>query len=237
MNDKDLKPNYYAIIPSQVRYDKNLRANEKLLFGEIMALTDKTGECWASNNYFAELYDVTPQAISKWIKNLEEKGYISIKYLKNKTNNSIDKRVIKGVSTNIDRGINKSLIGYQQKFKENNTSNSNNNIEEDDFLKIFKLIESEFGRTISPLESEIIKNWNYPFEIVKLAISEAVSRNAFSFKYIDQIIYRWQKNGIKTIEEAENQIMKFNEKKAIDNQSKIRDETIDADYGGFEVLK
>lgn len=119
------KPNYYAIIPAEVRYDPELRANEKLLYGEITALTYKTGECWASNNYFANLYQTSPQAISKWILDLEKKGYLSIHYEMN--GKACKKRIIK-VSTNIDRGINICLGGYQQKFKDNNTSINNTRI-------------------------------------------------------------------------------------------------------------
>ena len=48
-----MKPNYYAIIPAEVRYNEKLTANSKLLFGEITALTNKTGVCWANNKYFA----------------------------------------------------------------------------------------------------------------------------------------------------------------------------------------
>lgn len=129
------KPNYYAVIPANVRYDENLKMGEKLMYGEITSLSHKTGECWASNNYFANLYRVTPQAISKWIKKLEKQKYISISYEKN--GNLIVKRIIKMVSTDIDTvstvvegGINCSLQGYQHTIKENNTSINiiNNNI-------------------------------------------------------------------------------------------------------------
>ena len=62
------QPNYYAILPAFVRYDKDLPANARLLYGELTALTNKKGYCFASNNYFAPLYGVTTQEISKWIK-------------------------------------------------------------------------------------------------------------------------------------------------------------------------
>lgn len=126
------KPNYFAIIPAEVRYDNRLRANEKLLYGEITALTFKTGECWASNNYFAQLYETTPQAISRWVLNLKKFGYIDIDY--SYKGKEIEKRIIK-VSTFVDRyqqnddgGINKCLEGYQQIVKENNTSINNTSI-------------------------------------------------------------------------------------------------------------
>lgn len=120
-------PNYYAVIPANVRYDGKLRANEKLLYGEITALASKNGECWASNTYFANLYNVTPQAISKWISDLEKQGYISTLLIYSKDKKEVEKRIIKllEVSTNVDRVSTNDLGGYQQKFKENNTSNNN----------------------------------------------------------------------------------------------------------------
>lgn len=117
-------PNYYAIIPANVRYDNNLRDAEKLMYGEITTLTMKNGECWASNNYFAKLYKVTPQAVSKWLKDLEKYGYIKIAY--KYQGKEIKNRIITlgGINTTFI-GINKSLRGYQQKFKDNNTRYNN----------------------------------------------------------------------------------------------------------------
>lgn len=77
-------PNYYAIIPSEVRYDKKLKPNEKLLYGEISALANKMGVCFAGNSYFSELYEVDKATVSRWITNLEKNGYVKrvIKYKK-----------------------------------------------------------------------------------------------------------------------------------------------------------
>jgi len=72
----DDKKSYYAIIPANVRYDKRLTANAKLLYGEITALCNEQGFCWASNDYFASLYEVSKQSISHWIKQLCDYGYI-----------------------------------------------------------------------------------------------------------------------------------------------------------------
>ena len=68
--------NYYAIIPANVRYDSELSDKAKLLYGEITALTNKEGYCWASNNYFAELYGVKVLCIKRNIKDLVDKGYL-----------------------------------------------------------------------------------------------------------------------------------------------------------------
>ena len=87
-------PTYYAIIPADVRYDKDLRPNEKLLYGEITALSDKHGYCWATNRYFAELYEVTPKCVSKWINHLIEKGYLFSKIIYEEDGKTVSQRII-----------------------------------------------------------------------------------------------------------------------------------------------
>jgi len=70
------QPAYYAIIPADVRYS-NVTANAKLLYGEITALSNKSGYCWASNEYFAKLYGVHSDTISGWIRELREALFVA----------------------------------------------------------------------------------------------------------------------------------------------------------------
>ena len=70
------KPNYYAIIPAEVRYSKALIPNAKLLYAEITALCNMNGKCTASTEYFCRLYEVSKVSIQKWLKNLEDNNHI-----------------------------------------------------------------------------------------------------------------------------------------------------------------
>ena len=114
------KPNYYAIIPAKVRYS-SLKPNAKLLYGEITALSNKLGYCYASNNYFAKLYGVSKNTVSRWLSDLSKLGFITIQIERNK-NKEITKRII-GIDKKVDSPIDK-------KGKVNNTSNNttSNNI-------------------------------------------------------------------------------------------------------------
>lgn len=183
------KPNYFAVIPASVRYDDNLKMGEKLMYGEITALTNKTGECWASNNYFAELYKVTPQAISKWIKNLEKNNYIIIAY--DKKGNMIEKRIIKMVSTDIDRvsttvdgGINSSLEGYQPEIKENNTSINNTSINNKEIYK-------EIIDYLNEIAEKKYRHTDSTIKLIKARLNEGFTVDDFK-KVIDKKTKDWK---------------------------------------------
>jgi len=126
-----MKPNYYAIIPAEVRYNDKLTANSKLLFGEITALTNKTGVCWANNKYFAELYNVDKKTVSRWIHQLQEEGYLDIVMEYNKETKQITKRSMKiTTSTPMDKivgGGQKDPQGRDKNVEDNIYTNNNKN--------------------------------------------------------------------------------------------------------------
>ena len=73
-------PGFYAILPASVRYDNRLKAAEKIFYAEITALADQTGYCYAGNGYFCQLYDAAERTVQRWVKHLQELGYIAVTY-------------------------------------------------------------------------------------------------------------------------------------------------------------
>lgn len=120
------QPNYYAILPANVRYDNELTPLQKLLFAEITALSNKEGYCWASNSYFAELYGVSETHISLCIKKLRQKNYINSDIDKKKGNI----RYLTPIKIELNTYLTKVKDPYLTKVKDNiiNT-NIKNNIE------------------------------------------------------------------------------------------------------------
>ncbi len=76
--------------------------------------------------------------------------------------------------------------------------NENKNLDNSDLFSVF---ESEFGRTISPMECQVIKGWvddNFSHELILEALKEAIYNGATSLRYIETVLYTWRKKGYKT---------------------------------------
>jgi len=117
------QPNYYAIISAEVRYDKNLTANAKLLYAEITALLNMNGECFATNKYFSNLYGKSIVTVSKWISELIANGYVSSIYTYKNGTKEIDRRYLSILKGGIKENNAESI---KENFKDNNTSINNN---------------------------------------------------------------------------------------------------------------
>lgn len=132
MEDHKDYPGYIAVIPSDVRYDADLPPLAKLLYGELTALANAKGYCWASNRYFADLYKVTETTIQNHISNLDKRGYIRREVVRDERNAVIGRRIYAGFFVvtpspkNLGEGSPKNLGESPQKILvENNTSNNN----------------------------------------------------------------------------------------------------------------
>lgn len=120
MNQGIQQPNFYSIIPADLRYDNRLKATEKLFFSEISALTNALGYCYAGNKYFSKLYNCDVRTITRWIKSLERLGYIKVELIRDEKQVIKERRIytresIKGgmdkiVYTPMDRNVRENNI-------------------------------------------------------------------------------------------------------------------------------
>ena len=164
-------PSYYSIIPANVRYDKELCPNEKLLYGEITSLCNTTGKCTAGNQYFADLYDKAKETISRWISHLERKGYISTTYIRlnNEINNQ--QRIITLKDENKSDLGTPVFIGVPDESKNNYEDEQKENTEECD------LDESQHQGVLTKISRGIDEN-------VKGGIDENVKENNTRFNIV-----------------------------------------------------
>ena len=80
---------------------------------------------------------------------------------------------------------------------------------------IYDTFEKEFGRTLSPMEYEIINGWlndGMNEEIVVQALKEAIYNGVSNLRYIDKILYEWKNKGLTTTQKIEQNRTNFNKK-------------------------
>src|SRR5699024_10054010 len=98
----------YAKLPLKILYDNDLTDKQKLIFGSINALSNKTGVCFASNSYLAKMHDCDERTVIRSVNKLVEKSYISKKLIHGKSKKQVIRRelTINDFSTDTtDRGL------------------------------------------------------------------------------------------------------------------------------------
>ena len=99
--------------------------------------------------------------------------------------------------------------------------------------EIFKVFEEELGRTLSQTELALINGWlmsGTKEELIISALKEAIFNGVTSFRYIDKIIYEWEKKGLKSAEEVNDYLKnRRTERKKDNNKNKINDGKIKKD--------
>lgn len=221
------QPSYYSILTANVRYDKELKANEKLLFSEITALSNRNGYCHATNKYFAQLYDKNSSTISDWINHLKQRGYLKVVMVKD--GKQIKERRLFPISNPIRENPNtpseKTVGGYPEKAeypiqknqKENitsinttstNTTSTNKPLTDaqHSIHDVFTLWQSNWGFP-NGIAQQDLTEWVNEFggDLVYYCIEFALRRD-ISSKGADRYIFKklsaYKKQGIRTVEDA-----------------------------------
>ena len=150
---------------------------------------------------FSDDFGISIQDVLLYVDKLSEKKLINIEVIKNDKN--ISEEFL-------------SLVGFYDKISMLLIESTINDSDKNESLVIFERIEKEFGRVLSPMEYEIIKAWNengISDELILEALKEAVFNGVNNLRYIDKILYEWQKKGIKTKEDVEKNKKEYKNKK------------------------
>lgn len=209
------KKGYFAVIPAIVRYDSELNANAKLLYGELTALSNEKGYCWATNQYFADLYSVSKRTISTWISNLEEREYIKTRLNYKENSKEVANRFIYILPypvenefytprKNLHEGIEESTQGgSEENFQDNTTpiNNTNNKVKKtrkqvyedsSDYMKLAKMLYEKILLN-NEIDPPVFQNWANDIRLMiekdKRSIDDVMRMIAFSQK--DKF---WQNN-------------------------------------------
>ena len=138
---------------------------------------------------FASDLNLDIKDVMNYIGTLSDKHFIRVEVMKN------DKGLMEEMVLMDDFYSKLSLI----------TMDEVNNVSSADNSNIYEIIEKEFGRTLSPMEYEIIRAWldnDMSEELIQEAIKEATYNGVSNLRYIDKILYEWSKLGIKTAKDV-----------------------------------
>ena len=184
-----MNPSYYAIIPADVRYSE-INPSAKLLYGEITALCNQKGYCWATNSYFSNLYGVTKNTISTWVSELKKNNFVTVEVIRNDKKQVIQRKI--GIIENRDTPIIEILKGNS---KENNTKKDTINT---DILE-FRLMK--FGSEVSDISAEIQMDISEANKFIDYWTEPNKSGTRMRFEMqttwdTNRRLLRWQKNNL-----------------------------------------
>lgn len=191
------------IIPRKLLYNyKKLKIKE----AELIILIFLINSDIYNPKEIADSMDLKLPLLLEMIELLKEKGLIKIEL---KNNNNIQEEVV-----NLDGLYERIALSMMDNIEEKETT-------------IYDTFEKELGRTLSPIEYEILGEWlnENSEEILLLALKEATYNGVSNFRYIDRIVHEWNKKGIKTKDDVIKNNQEFKSKKVV-----VKQELFDYDW-------
>lgn len=227
----------FASIPQVLlRHYKDLGLNEQelMLLIHIQSLLNE-GHAFPSIEDLNELMTCSPLELSRMLNNLRKLNYLSIESSEDQEGKVVESFSLEPLWNKLLDFLN-SREPFSEHFKAHpnfrnhaevatsidthaswpETTKINQESDKNLEGEVFKRFEMEFGRSLSPMECETITLWldedHHEPKIIFMALKEAVISNKLSLRYIDRILFEWQKNGFKTVEDIKNHSKKFRQK-------------------------
>lgn len=175
---------------------KKLSCSEKDLVALIYLLNEK--DTSFNPQKISDVLNITLPEVLELVDHLSTNGILSIQL--KKSNGIREEQIV------LD-GLYEKLAYLVINEEEQMESKSKN---------IYDLFEQEFGRTLSPMEYEIIGGWcdaGFEQDVIILALKEATYNGVSNLRYIDKILYEWKKKGIHTKSDVEKDRSVYQAKK------------------------
>lgn len=177
-----------------------LNEKEFLLILHVHSFVE-SGKIFPTPMEIADKMTIDPTECMEILRHLLQKGYLAI-------SDEMDEYSIKYERYSLQPLWEKMIRFMLEKTKQA-TIQSN----KDDEINLYTIFEQEFGRPLSPFECETLGMWmdqdHHDPTIIKAALREAVISGKLNFRYIDRILFEWKKNGIKTLNQANEYGKKF----------------------------
>lgn len=187
MNYKLLSDKNLVVSSNIIKYlDKSLTLNEFLV---LLYFINNESDSFDPES-ISTMFNISISDVMESFDNLVTKGLIDLETKKDKNNRVIDKVSLENLYKNV-------------------ISSLGDDVKDEEKLSIFDTIEKEFDKKLSPIDMEIINGWleiGTPEELIRGAIKEAAYNGVKTLRYIDQIIYEWDKKGFKTMEDVNNHL-------------------------------
>lgn len=181
-----------------------LTEEEVMLIIHIIVYQEKAEQPLPSIEALSTRMNLTTKQIAQLFKKLTNQGFLEI---------------IEEINEYGLRSERYSIVPLYQKLSETllaEESDVSENENKADYERLFHRFEQEFGRPLSPFECEHLSQWldqdGYSGELVEAALREAVFCGKVNFRYIDRILLEWQRNQVRTPEEAVEYSKRFRQK-------------------------
>ncbi|WP_223702007.1 DnaD domain-containing protein [Sutcliffiella deserti] len=177
-----------------------LNEKEFLLILHVHSFLE-SGKIFPTPLEIADKMTVDPTECMEILRHLLQKGYLSI-------SDEMDENAIK-----YERYSLQPLWEKMMYFMMDHSKQADLHEIRDQEMNLYTVFEKEFGRPLSPFECESLGMWmdqdHHDPTIIKAALREAVISGKLNFRYIDRILFEWKKNGIKTLNQANEYGKKF----------------------------
>ena len=213
----------YALCLNTWALDKDIKSELGLLL-IISSLCAEKGYCFASNQYLAELFDITDVSVSTKIKKLEQKNYISIEY--EYRGCEVISRKIRLKNILIDDLKNfKSTI--KENFKDKRISIKKDLLDNNKGEEVFDYYQQEIGQ-LTPRQYEVLNTYIDKLDplLIIEGINIAVDNGAKTMNYLKAVLNNFIEKGYKYITDLETPV-RTDKNRELEGNSTIDDTTME----------